>query len=322
MDSYNRARRPNHYCARTVSPSHIKLRAGPCGVQMFDRTTGLNVLLDEVQVPISLWADAPRHVSISLTNLCDLQCPYCFAPKNSAALNLERVTGWLDELDSNGCLGVGFGGGEPTLYRHLANLCRHATEKTGLATTLTTHGHRIDDALAADLAGNVHFMRVSMDGVGATYETLRGRSFAALRKQLELVGAIAPFGLNYVVNARTFRDMDAAVSFAAEVGAVEVLLLPERSTQDGAGIDDRTLGEFRRWVNQYRGRVPLTVSEAGAEGLPSCNPLAGETGLRAYAHISASGILMRSSFDTSGIAIDDDGLMPALNMLRTFQEET
>jgi MoaA/NifB/PqqE/SkfB family radical SAM enzyme len=260
-------------------------------------------------------------VSISLTNLCDLQCPYCFAPKNSAALNIERVTGWLDELDANGCLGVGFGGGEPTLYTHLADLCRYATEKTGLATTLTTHAHRLDDALAADLGGNVHFVRVSMDGVEATYEILRGRSFAALRKQLELVGAIASFGLNYVVNARTFPDLDAAISFAAEVGAVEVLLLPERSTEGGGGIDDRTLAEFRSWVNQYCGKVPLTVSEDGAEGLPTCNPLAGETGLRAYAHISATGILMRSSFDTSGVAIADAGLIPTLSMLRNHHEE-
>ncbi len=38
-----------------------KVRAGPSGLHMFDRTTGLNVLLDEVQVAQCQWATAPRQ---------------------------------------------------------------------------------------------------------------------------------------------------------------------------------------------------------------------------------------------------------------------
>jgi MoaA/NifB/PqqE/SkfB family radical SAM enzyme len=51
-------------------------------------------------------------------NKCDLACSYCYAPKNRAALNVANVISWLDELDANGCLGIGLGGGESTLYRH------------------------------------------------------------------------------------------------------------------------------------------------------------------------------------------------------------
>src|SRR5688572_26068527 len=97
----------------------MKIRAGPDGIQMFDRVTGLNVLLDEVSVPSASWAQAPRYISMALTNACDLACPYCYAPKDPAILDFERVVTWLHELDEHGCLGVGFGGGEPTLYRPL-----------------------------------------------------------------------------------------------------------------------------------------------------------------------------------------------------------
>ncbi|HJW91669.1 MAG TPA: hypothetical protein VJ436_13590, partial [Anaerolineales bacterium] len=94
----------NKYEALSVKQNHVqssirsqyKIRIGSSGFHIFDRTTGLNVLLDEVQIPPALWAAAPRQVSIALTNVCDLACPYCFAPKNSATLDIERVTSWLD----------------------------------------------------------------------------------------------------------------------------------------------------------------------------------------------------------------------------------
>jgi MoaA/NifB/PqqE/SkfB family radical SAM enzyme len=159
-----------------------------------------------------------------------------------------------------------------------------------------------------------------MDGVGPTYEELRGRPFAALRRRLEIVRTLAPFGINFVVNTRTLLDLDAAASLAAEVGASELLLLPEQPVRGRGGIDDQTTQALQRWVSIYRGAVPLTVSEAGADGLPTCDPLAGEAGLRAYAHIDASGILKRSSYENDGMAIGDDGVMPALNALRTRRE--
>jgi MoaA/NifB/PqqE/SkfB family radical SAM enzyme len=298
----------------------FRVRSGPSGIHLFDRTTGLNVLLDEVRVPPSSWANAPRQISVALTNACDLACPHCYAPKNPATLRFERLASWLEELDANGCLGVGFGGGEPTLFRGFADLCQYTAQKTSLAVTFTTHAHHLNDTLAAALAGSVHFVRVSMDGVGPTYEALRGRPFATLRNRLETVRTLAPFGINLVVNARTLPDLDAATKLAAEIGASEFLLLPEQPVRGRGGIDDHTTQALQHWVSLYQGAVPLTVSEAGADGLPTCDPLASETGLRAYAHIDASGVLKRSSYESNGVAIGDDGVMRALNVLRTRQE--
>jgi MoaA/NifB/PqqE/SkfB family radical SAM enzyme len=287
---------------------------------MFNRMTGLNILLDEVRVPPALWAVAPRHVSIALTNACDLTCSYCFAPKNPAVLDFERVADWLVELDVNGCLGIGFGGGEPTLYRRLVELCQYATKHTALAVTLTTHAHRLDDGLVTALAGSVHFVRVSMDGVGTTYEELRGRPFVAFRQRLEIIRSLAAFGINYVVNSRTLPDLDAASALAAEVGAAEFMLLPEQPVRGNGGIDDQTTQALQRWVNEYQGSVPITVSEVGSDGLPTCNPLPDECGLRAYAHIDAWGTLKRSSFDKYGVAISAHGVMRALRTLRMHEE--
>src|SRR3712207_8761783 len=48
--------------AQVLTQSELRVRAGPDGLHFFDRRTGLNVLLDEVQVDPALWAEAPRQV--------------------------------------------------------------------------------------------------------------------------------------------------------------------------------------------------------------------------------------------------------------------
>jgi molybdenum cofactor biosynthesis enzyme MoaA len=292
----------------------MKLRAGPFGLHLFERNTGWNVLVDEVRIPSAQWARAPRQISVALTNACDLACPYCYAPKASASLDADRLAGWLRELDENGCFGVGFGGGEPTLHRRFIEICQKTAATTNLAVTFTTHAHRITLAHRESLKGSVHFVRVSVDGVGATYEALRGRSFAAIRSQLEIVREIAPFGINFVVNSQTFADLDGAIDFARESGASEFLLLPEEPVDGMGGVEQETLSALQEWVAQYRGAVPLAISESHSTDVCS-DVLSGETVLRAYAHVDANGCLKRSSYDKGGVLIGPGGVMEALRQL-------
>jgi sulfatase maturation enzyme AslB (radical SAM superfamily) len=301
--------------------SRLKVRAGPAGLHFFDRTTGINILVDEITPPTSAWSAAPRQVSVALTNACDLACSHCYAPKNPAILAFDRLTSWLAELDANGCIGVGFGGGEPTLYPRLTELCSYAARKTNLAVTMTTHAHRLSDQLLNELAGTLHFVRVSMDGVGPTYESIRRRPFDALLERITALSRIAPFGVNYVVNSKTVGDIDAAVLLAVDLGASEFLLLPEEPVGRGSGIDNETTMTLRKWVNEYRGSVPLAVSEGGAEGLPTCNPLNAEMGLAAFAHIDASGVMKRTSYDSSGVSIGESGVMATLVTLKAIEQE-
>lgn len=299
------------------STASLKVRMGVTGVHLFNRNTGINLLIDEIIPPVDMWSIAPRQVSIALTNACDLNCSHCYAPKKPAVLDFDKLKSWLTELDANDCIGVGFGGGEPTLYPHLAELCSYATEKTGLAVTMTTHAHHLRDKLLQELAGNIHFVRVSMDGVGATYESIRGRPFANLLERLKALRKIVSFGINFVVNAKTISDLDKAIELAEDYGCSEFLLLPEETTLGTEGIDPDTRSMLQDWVARYCGSIPLAVSESGADGLPICNPLGTETGLDAFAHIDASGSLKRTSYDINGIQILEDGVISALRKLVT-----
>lgn len=292
-----------------------KIRIGPSGILFFERISGLNVLMDEIQAPMSAWAAAPRQISIALANDCDLTCPYCFASKSRAKLEMQQVTDWLRELDANGTISVGFGGGEPTLYPSFVELCRWVVQNTGLAVTFTSHGHHLDDRLLDGLRGNVHFVRISMDGVGRTYETLRKRPFAFLCERISTLQSIARFGINFVVNATTFPDLPAATTLAAELGASEFLLLPQQPARGKPGIDPTTRQALCEWVKSYTGSVRLAISEIAAEGFPTCDPFSAEIGLAAYAHIDAHGILKRTSFDREGVKIGGAGIIEGLRQL-------
>jgi hypothetical protein len=133
---------------------------------------------------------------------------------------------------------------------------------------------------------------------------------------MEMIATLSPFGVNVVVNELTVVELDAISELAQQVGASELLLLPQQATAGVACIDEAAGRALQDWVFNYRGKVRLAVSEAGAAGLPTCDPLPGERGLQAYAHIDASGMLRASSYSPVGAKIEDAGVLSALKQLR------
>jgi len=202
------------------------------------------------------------------------------------------------------------------LHTAFVEICRTAARNTELAITFTTHGHRLVPRLLDQLIGSVHFIRVSVDGVGRTYERLRGRSFQNLLSRLHDARQLAPVGINVVVNADTIDELDALADLAAEINASELLLLPQQPTHAVDAIDTPITRKLESWLNTARPSVRLAISEAGAQGMPTCDPLPKEKGLRSYAHIDASGYIRSSSYAKEGAAIGVEGIIPAISRLR------
>ncbi len=297
------------------SGKNHKFRYTTDGLYYFNRSTGLNILFDELTCKPEKLSKAPRQVSIALTNICDLSCNHCYAPKSSHSLSYNLLTNWLIELDSNGCIGVNFGGGEPTLYPDLLNICRFITQKTSMAVTLTTHGHNINKKLVQDLQSNVNFMRISMDGIYETYESYRYRAFSDLLDSIKMVSYAIPFGINYLVNRNTIDEIDDAITIAEDLHCSEFLLLPEVPVNGAGGIDLQTKTDLTKWVNSYKGKVPLTVNNDYSSGLPTVDPFISEAGLLSYLHLDAKGFIKSSSFIDCGVKIGNEGIMYALEVL-------
>ena len=292
-----------------------KTRAGPLGLHFFSRSTGINVLIEEISIQADKWSTAPRFVSIALTNACDLECGYCYAPKHRAHLSPQSIIRWARQLDEHGCFGVGFGGGEPTLFPQLVQLCSDLNDETTLAITMTTHGHWAKDDLPDRLSGLIHFVRVSMDGVHATYERLRGRPFASFLSHLARIKTVAPFGINYVVNDETIDDLPRAAELAVNQGAAEFLLLPEVSN----GRLSYQSEFLARWIDDNYSRYPLAISVAGVgsmdfPALPISDPR-GPT--FDFLHIDADAQLKTCAFASTGIPLpEQSNIMDSISILR------
>jgi sulfatase maturation enzyme AslB (radical SAM superfamily) len=293
-----------------------KIRLSEAGMHLFDRESGLNVLLEEVKVPAAQFSRAPRYLSVALTNACELHCRYCYAPKHAAALDTGRVAAWAVELDRAGCLGIGFGGGEPTARRGFARLCAQIAESTSMAVTFTTHGHRLTPELADALRGSVHFARLSVDGAGATYERLRGRPYSAVISAAALLRSVAPIGINTVVNADTIGELDAIAEFACEAGATELLLLPQQPTASTAGISGADAERLARWIRSTRTPVRLAISRSGIEAsVSAAEAIPGERPLDAHMHVDAGGVLRPHAYATAGVPVGDS-ILDAVQALR------
>lgn len=148
------------------------------------------------------------------------------------------------------------------------------------------------------------------------YETIRGRSFRALWKAAESIAQTAPFGINTVVNGVTLGGLDRVASFAEAVGARELLLLPEVTTDRASGIDPATGERLADWINSRSSTIRLSLSaNAASTNLPIAYAFRDADPLVSFAHISADGRLQRSSHKPAGVEIRA-GVLGALHDLR------
>ena len=296
----------------------MKLRHESRGLHFYDRVSGYHVLLDEKPVPRELWSPAPSLVSIALTNVCDLACEFCYAPKSTHHLAPDDLLRWCKELDALGTLEVAFGGGEPTLYRELPELCAAIWRETGLGISITTHGHHLTPDLIARLRGHVSIIRVSIDAPEPSYSAIRGRPLSRVQQNVEAIGGQIPVGVNTVVNGATFEHLDGLAALVERWRVADWLLLPETR----GGRFTLTADEWDKlsgWLTANAGRFPLNVTYDARPHL-RCPFLFDEEPDQDYVHISADGYLRLCSYERGGVPLKDRALNEALGKL--FQTPT
>jgi len=173
--------------------------------------------------------------------------------------------------------------------------------------------HAAQQAVAAD---TLRFGRFAPSTPRAAEpRAVSGTVAARHLSRLKVIRSISPFGINIVVNEHTVRELDEAAGVATDSGACELLLLPQVQVRSVSAITAATMRELRRWVDGYGGPLKLCINEAHTEGFPTCDPLVEERGLRAYAHIDATGVIKPSSYHGTGVAVGEGGVLEALDLL-------
>jgi MoaA/NifB/PqqE/SkfB family radical SAM enzyme len=128
----------------------------------------------------------PLQMLLLLNRGCNLRCAFCDLWEGRENLPLPRAEALFDEAVAIGTRGVVLTGGEPTLHPDLPALVR-AAKARGLAVNLTTNGTTLDRHYTRLRDAGLDSLSISIDGLPATHDRLRGRPGAHARSWKQLL---------------------------------------------------------------------------------------------------------------------------------------
>jgi len=110
------------------------------------------------------------HISIFITDKCNLECSYCYVSKSKIEISSSFV---LDLIEFLNCLktpviSLNFTGGEPLIYseviKEVVENCQDKVTGKQFVFSLNTNATLVDDSLAKYFARNHFLIMVGMDG--------------------------------------------------------------------------------------------------------------------------------------------------------------
>jgi Fe-coproporphyrin III synthase len=205
----------------------------------------------------------PLIRGLVLTNRCNLQCQHCrLVERGHKDLDFEEVAAAIDAFHREGGRCLYLEGGEPFLWhdgRHgLNDVVDYAHGLGFLTVVVYTNGtHPIDTS--ADT------VFVSMDGLRATHDALRGESFDRIAGNIQN-SAHASLYVNYTINNRNKDEIPAFCEYVHGIERIRGIFFYFHTPY--YGHDDLYLepGERRRVLNdllRLRKRYRILNSRAG-----------------------------------------------------------
>src|SRR6266568_1245666 len=117
-----------------------------------------------------------RILQIHPTRLCNLLCRHCYSesgPGQRGAIEASVLSAAIADAARLGYRTVAVSGGEPFLYPALPATLQ-AARAHGMTTTITTNGTVLTERRAAQVAGLVDLVAISLDGTPESHNRMRG----------------------------------------------------------------------------------------------------------------------------------------------------
>ncbi len=165
-----------------------------------------------------------RIVQIHPTRKCNLSCLHCYSqssPRERGALEIDLLCEAVSAAAAEGYNTVSLSGGEPLLYAPLRELLQHA-RVCGMRTTVTTNGMLLTARNIERLRDTVDVLAISIDGVPASHNRMRGNALAfdAMQSRLAAVRAAGlNFGFIFTLTQHNLDELDWVKEFAVTEGA-------------------------------------------------------------------------------------------------------
>lgn len=178
-----------------------------------------------------LLAGGPPVLQVHPSLHCNLSCEHCYTesgPKVYGELEIGLLRDVLDDAWQLGYRQLAVSGGEPLLYSELHALLEHAKE-LGMITSVTTNGMLATPARWLPLAPLVDVTAISIDGVEADHDRIRGMrgAFAKTVANLSTIRASGcAFGFIFTLTQYNVDTLEAVVELAKAHGASSVQIHP------------------------------------------------------------------------------------------------
>jgi MoaA/NifB/PqqE/SkfB family radical SAM enzyme len=209
--------------------------------------------------------DEARRVEIHLGTLCNNLCPFCMSgfsrDKKDPWAPFERVQEELRHFAERGCRGVGFLGGEPTVYPRIVEAVAYAKSLGYTMISVCTNGTRLSnpDFCRRLVEAGLSRVTLSVHSHIAEVEDLvitrvpgnLARKIAAIRNLVALReegGLRDRLSVNPVLCRPNLWDMRGFIEFFDALGVDDVrfnYIWPEGGTRDD-----------RAWIPSYREAMP------------------------------------------------------------------
>jgi len=150
---------------------------------------------------------------------CNLRCRMCpfWRRSDERLLTLSEEVKMMDKLAEAGVLFMGFEGGEPTLRRDLPDILRESHER--FHTSLVTNGFTLSNKVE-QIHRYLDYLFVSLDGIGATHDKIRGvegsfqRAVEGIKKAREYI----PVGISSTLTEENLDEAVPLVELADRLG--------------------------------------------------------------------------------------------------------
>lgn len=197
----------------------MRKRSEISGLHHYDRVSGMHVLLDAVPLHLDVAAKTgPRHLSLKLTDDCNLKCPYCYTRKGSQYITGDMVAAVAAAADELQVLDLTLGGGEPTMHPEFPQFAKRLWSNHTFGLSVTTNGLLPKPLIAA--APYLSSVRVSIDNMRKPLTDITVELILQLSDSTHVgVNLLVPPG-NQDWIGDALRRLDSA-------GAADVLILPE-----------------------------------------------------------------------------------------------
>jgi len=162
-----------------------------------------------------------RYLELQITGDCNLRCRHCYVSAGGGPeMPVLTVFRTLDQFEGAGGLRLLISGGEPLLHGRFWYLNERLSDY-GFRSVLLTNGTLVTADAARRL--KVHEAQVSIDGIGRSHDTLRGRGSyeKALGGITRMIGAGLPVSVATMVTRANMADFDTMGRLFEQLGVAE-----------------------------------------------------------------------------------------------------